>query len=86
LTGANNGERAGAGQRLDEAGGLHCRDQRGMVLRIDGFLDDVLGRIHRGAADFDRHLGGKRRDRRSMAGGSEKGDDGGGPHRCANRG
>ena len=46
-----DGERAGALQRLDQAGGLDGRDQRGVILRVDGVLDDVLVGIHGGAAD-----------------------------------
>ena len=46
-----HGERTLARQRVDQAGGLDRGDQRRVILRIDGILDDVLGRIHRGAAD-----------------------------------
>ena len=46
-----DGERTLARQRVDQAGGLDRGDQRGVVLRIDRVLDDVLGRIHGGAAD-----------------------------------
>ena len=56
-----NCEGARAGKRFDEPGSLHRRHQRGVILRIDGILDDVLRGIHRRAADlhglFGRHLG-----------------------------
>ena len=52
-------ERAGALQRVDQSGGLHRGDERGVVGRVDGVLDDVLGREHLLAADHRvlAHLG-----------------------------
>ncbi len=47
-----HGERARARQRLDEAGSLDGGDERGVVGRVDGVLDDVLVLEHRGAADI----------------------------------
>jgi hypothetical protein len=37
-------------QRLDQARGLHRGDQRRVILRVDGVLDDVLVGRHRRAA------------------------------------
>src|SRR4030088_2235871 len=53
-----NGERALAFQGLDKAGGLHRRNQRGVVLGVHGVLDDVLRREHGGATDHDGLLAG----------------------------
>src|SRR5262245_927836 len=44
-------ERALAFEGLDQAGGLHRGDQGGVILRVDGVLDDVLGGEHRSTAD-----------------------------------
>ena len=52
-----HGEGAGAGQRFDQTGGSHSRDKRGVVFGINGIFDDVLRRIHRGAAHFNCLLG-----------------------------
>ena len=65
-----DGERTGALQRLDQAGGLDGGDQRGVVLRVHGVLDDVLVGIHRRAADH-RIVGigdGRERGKRDGAG------------------
>ena len=44
-----DGERARALQRVDQAGGLDRGDQGGVVLRVDGVVDDVLVRQYIGA-------------------------------------
>ena len=41
--GREDGERAGAFERVDQAGGFHRGDQRGVVGGVDGVVDDVLG-------------------------------------------
>ena len=38
--------------------------ERGVIFRVDGVFDDVLGRIHRRAADHFGHFGIGRRDER----------------------
>ena len=40
-------------KRLHQTGGLDGGNQRRMVFGVDGVLNDVLGRIHRSAADRD---------------------------------
>ena len=42
---------AGTRQRLDEAGGLDGGNERGVVGRVHGVFDDVLGLEHRRTAD-----------------------------------
>ncbi|TIX78701.1 MAG: hypothetical protein E5V27_24140, partial [Mesorhizobium sp.] len=42
---------AGTLQRVDETTGLDGCNQRRVIRRVDGVLDDVLGGIHGGAAD-----------------------------------
>ena len=44
LVGANTVNGPAPLKRVDQAGGLHRGDQRGVVLRVDGVVDDVLGR------------------------------------------
>ena len=34
-------------QSFDKAGGLHGSDERGVILRVDGILNNILGREHR---------------------------------------
>ncbi len=38
-------------ERVHEAGGFDGSDERRVILGIDGVVDDVLGRVHRSAAD-----------------------------------
>src|SRR5690606_23029388 len=57
VDGRQHGERACAGQRLDQAGGLHGGNQRGVVGRVDGVFNDVLVGHHGGAADHRIVLG-----------------------------
>ena len=65
-------EGTGALQRIDEARGLHRRDERRVVLGVDRVLDDVLAGIHRGAADHLGHLGEGRAGQSGHAGEGEK--------------
>jgi hypothetical protein len=51
-----HGEGTFARQRVDEIGSLHGGDEGGVILLVDGILNDVLRREHRGAADRHRHL------------------------------
>jgi hypothetical protein len=53
-------ERARALQRRDQVGRLDRGDERRVVLRIDGVVDDVLVRVHRRAADHDLRQRGNR--------------------------
>ena len=62
-------ERPRALQRLHQVGGLDGGDQRRVVLRVDGVVDDVLARVHRRAADHDlrqRRDGDGRDERREL--------------------
>ena len=68
-----DGERTGALQGIDKAGGLDGGDQRRVVLRVDGVLDDVFGGIHRRAADI-RVLGVSGRGNRHAGDKCGKGD------------
>src|SRR5204863_6849302 len=65
-------ERARALDRRDEARRLDGGDQRRVVLRVDGVVDDVLARVHRRAADHDL------RKRRDGGGGEDRGERDGG--------
>lgn len=42
FTGANTVNGPFPLQRLNQTGGLDCRDQCGVILRVNGVLDDVL--------------------------------------------
>jgi len=55
FVGTNTVKRAGTLQRVQEAGRLDDRDQRGVIGRVDGVVDDVLVGKHLRAAD-DRIL------------------------------
>ena len=48
--GGEHGERALALQRFNQAGGLYGGNQCGVISRVHGIIDDVLGGQHRGAA------------------------------------
>ena len=49
--GCEHGERTGTLQGVDQSGRFHCGNQGGVVLGIDGVVDDVLVGKHFGAAD-----------------------------------
>jgi hypothetical protein len=51
IDGREHGEGAISLQRFDQAGSRDGRDQRGVIGRIDGVVDDGLVRQHRLAAD-----------------------------------
>ena len=55
---SENREGSRALQSVDETRRLHCRDERRVVLRVHGILNDVLARIHGRAADHFGHFGG----------------------------
>jgi len=57
IGGRKHRERPRPLQRIDQPGGLHGRDQCGVILRIDGVLDDVPVGIHRRPANRDGTVG-----------------------------
>src|SRR5262249_57298629 len=61
----------------DQARGLHGGDKRGVVLRVDRVLDDVLRRIHRSPPDHDGLLLALLRERRRRGDGTERERGGG---------
>ena len=72
LVGANTVNGPGPFSVVDQAGGLDRGDQRRVVLRVDGVVDDVLVGVHRRAADHDlRHC-------RDGDGGEDRGEGDGG--------
>jgi len=48
---SKHGEGTRALQSINQAGGLYRRHQRGMIRRVNGVVDDVLGGIHLLSAD-----------------------------------